>query len=181
MYYLLQGGKTSLPTDRNQQFFQKVAYLPSPILFIYYARYESEWETKFAEDSKKIKDLNSNVHCLLADKEVDTFLKQFDQAQTIFIAGGSTAVLKEKLEKIPELPALLKNKSIVGTSAGACVLSSYYVNDKQEICRGMSILPLKIFCHFDSTKLVALNQLKEYEPKEPILLLRETDFAEVSF
>ncbi len=181
MHYLLQGGKTSLQTARNQDFFQKVAKMPSPILFIYFARHEHEWEQKFEEDTAKIQSLSPNMQCILASKDSDCFMNQLRQAQTVFIGGGSTAVLKTKLKEIPSLTYLLASKFIVGTSAGACVLSTYYVNDQQEVCSGMGFLPLKIFCHYDETKDAALNQLKKIGQKNLIVLLPEADFAEISF
>lgn len=179
MYCLLQGGKTSLPTARNQDFFQKVAKLPSPILFVYFARYENEWEKKFAEDTARVQTLNTSIQCKLASSECNSFIEQLKHAPTVFIGGGSTAILKTKLEKIPSLANLLSNKFIVGTSAGACVLSTFYVNDQQEICTGLGIIPLKVFCHYNDTKEVILPELKMIGQKNPILLLQEGDFAEL--
>lgn len=180
MYYLLHGGGTSIHPARNQVFFEKVAQMPSPILFVYFARYEHEWAQKFEEDSAKITSLNTKVQCLLANKEESSFINQLKIAPTVFISGGSTAVLKTKLEKVSSLSDLLRDKYLVGTSAGACILSTHYVNDQQEICAGLGIIPFKVFCHYDQTKAATLNELKTSGKRDIVLLLPEADFAEIS-
>lgn len=71
----------------------------------------------------------------------------------LYLRGGETLDLKAGLTKTNDWFELVKGKTIAGSSAGVYVLSTdYFGNDSQKLGKGLSILNLKSYCHFDEAK-----------------------------
>ncbi|MFH1826990.1 MAG: Type 1 glutamine amidotransferase-like domain-containing protein [bacterium] len=75
--------------------------------------------------------------------------KQIRSSELIYILGGENKSLKNVLKKVKDLKELFKGKVIVGSSAGAYVLSTYYYSDEDKgIFSGFGILPIKVIGHY---------------------------------
>ncbi|MPN10521.1 hypothetical protein SDC9_157816 [bioreactor metagenome] len=78
----------------------------------------------------------------------------------------------EKLKNINKLESLFEGKTIIGSSAGACVLGKYfYDNDYDKLDEGLGIINFKIFCHYDESGLELVKKLDNYKEKLELLLL----------
>ncbi len=118
-----------------------------------------------------------NLRFILADDITNTFIEQIKNANTIYLRGGDTDVLKNILGKVKNLNQLFQNKIISGSSAGAYVLSTYYyTNSKNKIEHGLGVLPIKTFCHYTEEKSDTLNMLKTYNEDLEIYAIPEEKF-----
>lgn len=177
--YILHGGYVGAINEDNDNFFREfVVGLDKEIniLLCYFAKKEELKENeKFQRDSKRIYDVNNNkkINCIFADRK--NFSNQVKNADVIYFGGGSTFLLLEELKTIKNLEKLFKNKVIAGSSAGAYVFCKYfYENDDDKLGRGLGILDLKCFCHFDESKLKLVEKLRNYKEKDlEILTLPE--------
>lgn len=63
---------------------------------------------------------------MLSNDKIGAFVEQIKQADVIYLKGGNTNWLHDRLAEIPDLINLLSGKIVAGSSAGALVLSKYY-------------------------------------------------------
>lgn len=130
------------------------------------------WTTNDEEKKKKyekiikeyFEDLGASEVIFL--KENDHNLKEkFKKTNVIYLPGGDTEVLLEKLDKNPEVIEELKRFKgvIIGNSAGAIALSNEgygHRNGKLIKYKGLKLVNLKIFVHF---RWEEANKIKESE------------------
>lgn len=166
--YILHGGRTSIPSEDNKQFFNEmITGLEEPItvLCVYFARNRDEWLKLFEQD--KIVFSKASPHkkyrFSLAEDNKEKFIQQIKITDIVYIRGGRTALLAEALRNVKDLKDLFKDKIIGGSSAGANILSKYYYSISEDCIReGLGILPIKVFCHYSKDKVEKLNKLKNY-------------------
>ncbi|PLX27937.1 hypothetical protein C0583_01725 [Candidatus Parcubacteria bacterium] len=104
------------------------------------------------------------------------------EADIIFIRGGKDVVpLVGILKKIDKLKDVLKNKFVIGSSAGVYALSKYYIRGNGEIFEGLGVLNIKSICHFSDDRSDLVEKLLNYKedlelikiPEEEIVLIEQ--------
>lgn len=180
--YILHGGVTSRDTDDNRKFFLEIVKnLKSPIniLCVYFAREKKEWKELFKQD--KLNFLRASqkkrFKFVLANDDLKNFTKQIKNSDVVHLRGGKTELLLKKLSKIDNLILLFENKVISGSSAGAYVLSKYYINSGGEIKNGLGILPIKVISHYTKEKYDLFQRLKNYKENLKIYKISEEKFV----
>lgn len=185
--YILHGGEADRKTSANKNFFKEAAKnIPSPVnlLCVYFSRPKSVWQEKFSEDKINFSSASKKkiFNFIMASSNIKILKKQIKNADLIYLRGGDTRMLQACLGKLINLKQHLKNKVIAGSSAGALVLSEYYYdNDHNKFYKGLSILPIKVICHYSkkiSNKLLKLNKygkkVKIYAlPEEKYIIIKE--------
>ena len=180
--FILHGGNTGSPSPKNFELYQELANKTpngGKILFIFFAQEESKWKQflNYNKSNFKRTKIKKNFKFEIATPEKSRLTKQLDSADCIYIGGGTYNLLKNQLIKIKNLKGLLEGKTIMGCSAGANILSTYfYRNSKQRIEEGLGILPIKVFCHYDENKKEKLEQLKNYKKNLPVHTIKEENF-----
>lgn len=173
--FILHGGNTSKINIDNDNFFKEFgSELKNgrKILLNYFARDEHEWEKLAKEDENRISGLNKNNKIKFEIAKEDIFEKQIKSADVIYFRGGDTYKLLGKLKKIKKIESLFEGKTIIGSSAGACVLGKYfYDNDYNKFDNGLGIIDYKIFCHYDESCLNLARKLDDYKEKLELILL----------
>lgn len=156
--FILHGGYTRDNNGDNKKFFEEITKNAKKILCIYFAK-KDNWKSYFEED----KPIFNFKNLVLANEE--DIIKQIKEVDTVYIRGGDTELLKERLSKI-NFKKLIKGKTVVGSSAGAYVLSKcYYSNYKHKIGEGFGILNIKVFCHYNYGERENLEKLKQHNEK----------------
>jgi len=180
--YILHGGNTSTQSeDNNKFFFEIIKDLPSPInlLIVYFSREDEEWPKLLKQDKKVINSIaeGKSINFVLADKDTKKFVQQVKNADAIYMRGGETSMLKKALIGIKDLKGLFDNKVIAGSSAGAYVLSRYYMSSRGEMGEGLGILPIKTFAHYEESRKSELDKLKHFGDKLTTYPLEEMKFV----
>lgn len=173
--YILHGGDTREINPDNNGFFREMTLGSKDkilVLLNYFAREDSEVEGLAEQDKQRFlqnydgKDLEFEI------AHPEQLIGQISRADVMYMRGGETNWLKEKLLKTPNLTELFKNKVIAGSSAGAYVLSKYYWgNDTNKLGDGLGIINFKTYCHYQPKDSGILNKLTAYKEKLPLLVL----------
>ena len=179
--YILHGGKTSEPYESNQNFFREIAAglaEPIKVLIVQFAREEEKWPEQFEWEKGKFGFLKKRIEFTPADPDLEVFRAQVARADAVFLIGGDTQLLYEKLKNIENISELFRGKTIAGSSAGANVLAKYYYsNDYLRPEDGLGILPIKAFVHYSDAEFKdALGELKNYKENLEIKTIPEKEF-----
>ena len=122
--------------------------------------------------------IEKGLNLEISSTNLEKLKEQIKSSDCIYLRGGDDKPLQDKLKQIQNLKELIKDKIVVGSSAGANILSKYfYRNSKQRIEEGLGILPIKIFCHYNECKQEKLKQLKSHEEILPVYTTPETEFV----
>ena len=181
--YILHGGGSGTTSEQNKQFFSEITdrlSIGASILCVYYARPVDDWDELFLRDRQFIAETKPEMsfHFEKASLDPSKFSDQLQRSAAIFIRGGETNILKEKLQNEEELKKLFEGKIIAGSSAGAYILSTYYhSNGKDIIQNGFGILPIKVFCHYRDQKKEKLVSLKNYKEDLPTYALHDQEYV----
>ena len=177
--FILHGGNTRIDNQDNKDFFVEFTKgfnvdKNINILLVYFAKDILKWKNLAKEDAKRIINLTKNKSITFEIANEKDFENQLKKADVVYFRGGDTYKLLEELKKISNLNLLFNNKTIVGSSAGVCVLFKYfYDNDYDKFDQGLGILNMKAFCHYDKSNKNKLRGLEEYKKDLKILVLPE--------
>lgn len=182
--YILHGGETKVDNESNKKFFFECTNLPQTpvkILCIYFAKTSGSLEEAFELAKKKFTEAaapGKELTLVLADENIDTLRKQIQDADVVYIHGGDTDVLKEKLRPLTDFAELIEGKTVAGSSAGAYVLSQYYYsNSNSGVREGFGVLPIKVSAHWNEEKQQQRELLEEFGEELPVYLIPETEFV----
>ena len=181
--FILHGGATKKTVPGNQQFFREIISGFNgkvKLLLIYFARKNEEWPRLLADDQKNFqRDLiGGEINLELADADPVIFEKQLEKTDAIYVRGGDTEQLLEKIKTVSNFSELIKNKIYAGSSAGAYLVAKYYYsNEKNGIGEGLGILPIKVFAHWSNDQKEALAKLKSVGGDLPIYKIPETEYV----
>lgn len=184
--YILHGGATSRKTPKNEKYFLEMTkdlLIDATILCVYFSREKDRWPELFEQDKINFSSVASEkkFNFILADEDTDIFVEQINKADLVYLRGGDTERLEQFLNKVDNLKQLFSNKIISGSSAGAYVLSTYYYsNSKDEVCSGLGILPIKVFCHYTEDKKDTLELLQKFRESLEVVVLSDEEFAAVN-
>ncbi len=152
--FLLAGGYPAKAFDGGRAFIEAFIderVLPIKVLIVYFATDPDKIVQKWDQDQALFaKFLRPSDYQLMIATEQD-FLQQIGEVDTLYFKGGYTERLIEALSKQPDWANHIAGKTIVGTSAGAEMLSRYYFDlDQMTIRLGFNILPIKVLVHYRS-------------------------------
>jgi peptidase E len=188
--YILVGGYPHKAKDKGKALCEEsIAGLNEPIkiLICLFARDKKQWTKLFKENQQFfIKNLPAKkLEFILANEK--NLIKQIQSSNLINFNGGDTTILIKMLDKFPEWTKKLKNKNIMGSSAGADILSKYNYDIEFFKCsNGYGLIPIKTIVHFKSAKYTppigwnkAYEKLKNYKEDLPIWALSEGEFKTI--
>jgi peptidase E len=179
--YILHGGETRIDHEWNDNFFReffKVDKNPIKILLCYFAREDQKVADLAEEDTRRLDRLSEGKNFKTEVANVEQFASQLKNSDVLFIRGGDTEKLYNRLSQF-ELTNLLKDKTVAASSAGAYILAKYYFStSKQQIFEGFGVLPIKVSCHFgkDGQGSAVVEKLQNHKEDLPIICLPETEF-----
>jgi peptidase E len=176
--YVLHGGFPQGEAQRDNAFFQEVlreAPSQSHVLLVYFAKEDDRIAKNLEEDTAEFqRNKPTGVELSFETAEEATFIEQVQRADVVYLHGGHTGKLLETITQFSNLKELFEDKIIAGDSAGVNVLCSYFYSLKIGAGQGLSIIPIKVLCHYQQKNG---HQLDEYDPTLPTLILRENEYA----
>ncbi|HKR81381.1 MAG TPA: Type 1 glutamine amidotransferase-like domain-containing protein [Candidatus Saccharimonadales bacterium] len=148
--FILAGGNDRKSPDYGLRLSQEIAkHVTNPkILSCFYSWPEESWEQK-AEDWQSWFSNNFNWPFTYDYARADSLLEQMDAADVIYFHGGDTNLLFEHLPPVEKLKKHFQDKVIIGSSAGANMLSKYFWSSKRAAFgEGLGILDINIMVHY---------------------------------
>lgn len=154
--YILGGGFMKKAVDEGQKYYRAIVEgqpQETNILICCFALSHDKWDTAFVDEKDSIQFFNDKVLINFQNADPNRFVSQVLWANVIVFRGGSTKNLMELLSNMPNWHVNLAGKTIVGSSAGACMISSnYLVTDvTPQFAEGLGLLPIVIATHYRST------------------------------
>jgi len=179
--FILHGGASSRKTPDNEKFYSEIVNSADKdtvnILCVYFARPEHRWDESFYEDKYSFENVDTNKTLKIQMAAYEDFRDQLTNYDVIFINGGFKGHLKETIESVGNFREFIKGKTVVGISAGANILATYYFSQAIDgIIEGTAILPIKVFCHFDENLSSELKKLETYKEHLPLYKIPEEKF-----
>lgn len=180
--YILHGGYTRIKNKSNEMFFKEILSSfksKAKILLVLFAKSKDKWPVLEKREvdhlTKSRPDLKLEFE--IANENPDTFERQIKHADVIYILGGENEPLQKILRRISNLKSLLEGKVIVGSSAGAYALSTYfYTHENKGIFEGLGILPIKTLAHYSKKLENKLEELKNYKEHLKTYPIEETKY-----
>lgn len=153
--YILAGGNDLGSVDYGKNLAKEIEKIVAhpKILSCPFSRSETEWaqivnefEGWFRANFKTIESYDY--------AKPETFLNQALLADVIYFHGGFTPKLIEAVKNIPNLKQLFSDKIIVGSSAGANMLSkNYWSSTLRTPGKGLNFVDANIMVHYGATNL----------------------------
>lgn len=177
--YILHGGFNPSQPYVSDAFFSEILK-DSPaepkILLVYFAKEDRRRDKNRLEDIEQFAKNNNDKLLNFEVAEVNTFIGQILNSNIVYVHGGDTGLLQERLQgfSASELETAFQGKTIAGDSAGANVLVKAFYSLKIGAGLGFGILPIKLLCHYSEENKHELDHLyketetihlKEYEYK----------------
>lgn len=190
--YVVNSGNVRGNTKKAKKFFSEVVKdlgdYPK-ILICFFASGREYWEEKFQADLDELLPLfPQNVKPSFFLAMPDTFEKQIEESDSVYIHGGDDELLLYWMRKF-NIPKIWEGKVIATSSASSHMLSKHFWTCDWRQCKdGLGILPMRFLAHFKSEYGVndsrgpidwdkAYKELASYgDPTLPIYALEEGDF-----
>lgn len=185
--YILVGGYPYKAKDGGKAMCNEaVAGFSEPvkILICLFARQSEQWD-KLYEENKRffIKNLSKIKLDFTLAAERD-FENQIKDSNLLYFNGGDTAELMGRLGKVSEWLRVLEGKSVMGSSAGADILSTYNYDIEFFRCAdGLGLVPVKTIVHYEVSNYTppvgwgaAYNEIERYKEELPIWALHEGEY-----
>lgn len=152
--YILAGGHPRNAFDSGRAFIEAFSYervLPIKILVCYFAGDDDKLAAKWAADQALFARFLPLGDYQLELAVQSSFVQQLANCDTVYFKGGNAERLIEVLSKMPDWTSHITGKLVVGTAAGAEMLSRYYFDlDQTAIRLGFNLLPIKVLVHYRS-------------------------------
>lgn len=171
---ILSGGYADRASDKGEGFCIEILdnlNEPVKILECTFALPEEAWASSVAKDQQFFGQIMPGKQIQFEVADPARFSEQIQQADVVYFRGGDTDRLYKALSQIPSWKQVLKNKTIVGASAGAYVLSELYIQYTEsgpELRQGYGIVPAKTVTHYRSS-------FRHNDPNECELYWNEVD------
>ncbi len=183
--YILHGGYDKYENSENDRYWRLFTQLPHKkhvrILGIYWAREPKDWAERVAQATKRIKrEASSKTFEFIVAKHSQDFEKSVATSDVIYFAGGEYPRLKAEVDRVGDIQKQFDNKVIVGTSAGAILLTSSAVDpEDDQLYIGLGSIPVNFVCHWNVVKdrEEKLRRLRAAAPGLPILTLNESQWV----
>lgn len=186
--YILVGGYPRKAPDGGKALAEEMVKGfedPIRLLICYFARPRIQWEINSIEDKMFFGGHLGGRKVEYQMAQVETFLDQLRWANVLYIRGGKTTMLFEKLAQCPGWEKKLEGKTITGSSAGAMAIAKYDYNlDTLKLENGLGLVPVKVLVHYRSNYNApnvgwdnAEEELKNYKEDLPLIALREGEFV----
>lgn len=180
--FILHGGCTRRKTANNLKFYQEIVKgVKDPrILVVLFAGDKPRWPGKYQDIKRRFNLANPKKKFRFKLASEKTIVGQLKWADVIYFNGGSEIKLKRRLKKVKNIEEIIKDKIVVGISAGVNIWSRYYfTNDRVRLESGYGVLPIKTICHYRKGRKSRLEKLKKYKeklktyaiPEEKILII----------
>ena len=122
--FILHGGRTKLKNENNKNFFKECVkgfVEPVRILLICYStRNIKDWESKKQKDAKKFVWAlpDKKIEFTIAELDRKKLIEQIQQTNIVFLRGGETEFLFDRLEGLEKEKNCLQVKLWLGHQLG---------------------------------------------------------------
>ena len=173
--YILHGGNSKKVNPDNDSFFREMtlgSIGKTRVLLNYFSREDGEVEQLAEQDKQRFLQNSDNKDLEFEIATPERLSEQLSRANVMYMRGGETDKLTQKMKLTSNLVELFDNKVIGGSSGGVYVLSKYYWgNDSAKFGTGLGVLNFKTYCHYQPKDREIIQKLSTYKEQLPLLVL----------
>ena len=126
------------------------------LLSCFFSVSKEEWQEKSQSWQKWFADKLGIEHYDWAN--YDNFTDKLGQTDIVYFHGGNTKLLLKQIVNYPQLQKLFDGKIVIGSSAGANMLSkNYWSSTLAEPGKGLGVLDINIMVHYGANELGGSN------------------------
>lgn len=183
--FLLHGGRLKLKDQRNDSYFRELTKDLDDgdrVLYIGFARRDEQDRNEVYEREKGLILTQTDKKIEVVNATHEDLIQQIKSAKAIQITGGQSPELVKDIQDYPDFISSLAGKVVGGSSAGACLFSTYYFfNKKLGVLEGLGVLPIRLMVHlgkpeYDATE-DSLELLKSYPENLELITLEECEWV----
>jgi peptidase E len=179
--FLLHGGRLKLKDERNDSYFRELTKNlvdGDQVLFIGFARRDESDRAEVYEREKQFLLNQAKADIQFVNATYENFIEQVRSARTIHITGGQSPELIQDIQKYPDFIDAIRGKVVGGSSAGACLFSTYYFyEDNSGVLEGLGALPIRLRVHSDNPEFgnieKSISLLNGYSSDLELVLIEE--------
>lgn len=183
--FLLHGGRVKLQDARNDSFFRELVKDLADdeiVLSMGFAQQDEKVRKQYFERDRGFLLAQTQAKIRVIDAVYEDLESQIKAARSIYITGGDSPKLVSDIQRYPEFLALLRGKVLGGSSAGACLFSSYYLNcPKPEIEQGLGTFPIRLMVHYGNPEFNSTDETRQLLDAYPhdleLVLLQECEWT----
>ena len=184
--FLLHGGRVKLHDERNDSFFRELVKDLGDddiVLSIGFANRDDTGRLEYFERDKGFLLAQAKTKIQVVNATYDEVESQIKAAKSVYITGGEAPELVNDIRRYPNFLELLSGKLVGGTSAGACLFSTYYLNcPKPEVREGLGVFPIRLAVHYGNPEFNSTDEtlklLGEYPKELELIQLQECEWIE---
>lgn len=189
---ILMGGRPWQTKDAGRKFVHvllRYAVKQANLAFCMFAQPERDWEETRKWNAGMIDRFAGKTAARYATMTAENFEQLSRWADIIYIPGGFSHGLRDKLQAYPTLAQLWEGKVVAGSSAGAAALCAQYVYlQDRTFGEGLGWVQASCIPHWrdnfegyadEDWDLVEAELLKR-RPDLPVLCIPEGQFMEIS-
>ena len=190
---ILMGGRPWLAEDGGRRFSDTILrYFPKEVklAFCIFAQPESDWDETKKWNTSMFNKFNSERDITYQTMTPENFESVSAWADVIYLPGGSSFALIEKMKSVGDISRLWDGKVIAGSSAGADLFCTGFIalSDRKF---GMGLGWVRAVCipHWRAKNFEgyteqdwdwAEQESLRQQPDLPVLCLPESDFVELT-
>ena len=166
--YILAGGNDrkydDFPERLNEEIHRKIA--KPRILSCFFSQPPETWQERYDDWSAWFSKLITGIgHYELAQQV--NFRDQVNHCDVIYLHGGDTKLLQEKLQEVGVDRTIFKGKIVIGSSAGAnCLSRNYWSSTRAEAWMGLGLVDRNVMVHYGASDLAGRQRSDEDWEKE---------------
>ena len=154
--FILAGGFAGRSPDGGAAFCREVtAGLSAPVRVCecLFALPLENWHDSLSADREFFRRALPDVPLEFVRADQSSFLRQIEESDVIYFRGGSTEKLMRTLDSIDGWSDAIHGKTVVGSSAGAYMLSRHYLdmNNPGDLLCGFGLVPVTLVAHYRSS------------------------------
>jgi peptidase E len=160
--FILHGGRIRHQNEGNNAFLREVTKDLNDgdeILFIGFARRDEENRQEVYERDAALIRAQTDKDIIITNATHEDLMEQAKRAKAIFVTGGDSPELVKDIQQYPDFTHAIRGKVYAGSSAGACLVSTYYFGcNPPEVFRGLGWLPIRLLVHYGSEEYNATEE-----------------------
>lgn len=173
---------SSIETDRNKQFYEKMSLSWKNILIIPFAQEKEKWNTNILKEKMDTYRIDSYPKLKIASENKLLLILQILMYDTIFIPWWDYCLLMDYISYLKYFKKIFSKKNIYWISAWANIFcTSSFSDDYHRVFKWLDVLNYSCKCHYnpikDDRKISILKQA--LTENEKIIKIKEKDFIEL--
>lgn len=165
--YILAGGNDRAFDEYPRALLEQLPYPTKEVALLscFFSSPESEWADKQIDWRSWFKEKMGIANHTVATHT--NFVDEVKKCNTVYFHGGDTKMLIASMLKVDKLKEALSGKVVIGSSAGANMLSRcYWSSSLQEPRRGLGLVQSNVMVHYGARNAGVARSANDWKKED---------------